>query len=125
MNYLYIMPSSAGNVENATFGVTMADGKPLPDWLKLTRQGLVIGRPPAGLQSIDLRIHGNSSDGVISDTMRIDLHTGTILDHVSDRRTDLGPGMFTDNLFAAADLHGEDVSVLSQALSSWVELPQR
>ncbi|MBD9387908.1 tandem-95 repeat protein [Agrobacterium sp. AGB01] len=124
-DYLYIMPSSAGNVENANFGVTLADGKPLPDWLKPTRQGLVIGRPPAGLPSIDLRIYGNSADGVISDTMRIDLHTGTILDHVSDRRTDLGPAMFSDHLFAAANLHGDDISVLSQALESWNELPQR
>lgn len=121
-DYLYIMPSSAGNVENATFGVTMADGKPLPGWLKLTRQGLVIGRPPAGLQSIDLRIHGNSSDGVISDTMRIDLHTGTILDHVSDRETHSDHRMFTDSL--VANLDRDDVSALSRVLDTWSEFPR-
>ncbi len=125
MNYLYIMPSSEGGVEDAAFGITLADGKPLPDWLKPTRQGLVIGRPPAGLEFIDLRIHGNSADGVISDTIRIDLHTGAILDHVSDRRSDLGPGLFSDHLMAAADLHGDDISMLGDALRRWNELPDR
>ncbi|WP_246091879.1 cadherin-like domain-containing protein [Aliirhizobium smilacinae] len=124
-DYLYIMPSSDGDVENASFGVTLADGRPLPDWLKPTRQGLVIGRPPAGLEFIDLRIHGNSSDGVISDTIRIDLNTGAILDHVSDRRSDLGPGLFSDHLLAAADLPGDDVSMLGHALQRWSELPDR
>ncbi|GGG05039.1 hypothetical protein GCM10010924_37030 [Rhizobium wenxiniae] len=124
-DYLYIMPSSQGEVENASFGVTLADGRPLPDWLKPTRQGLVIGRPPAGLEFIDLRLHGNSSDGTISDTIRIDLHTGAILDHVSDRRTDLGPGLFSDHLLAATDLYGDDISMLGQALQRWSDLPDR
>lgn len=125
MNYLYIIPSSQGEVENAAFGVTLADGRPLPDWLKPTRQGLVIGRPPAGLEFIDLRIHGSSSDGTISDTIRIDLHTGAILDHVSDRRTDIGPGFFSDHLLAATDLYGDDISMLGQALQRWNDLPDR
>ncbi|TKV70438.1 hypothetical protein D0C28_26815 [Rhizobium sp. AU243] len=55
-DYLYIMPSSVGNVENATFGVTMADGKPLPDWLKLTRQG-AHHRAPAGRVAIHRLAH--------------------------------------------------------------------
>ncbi len=124
-DYLYIMPSSQGEVENAAFGVTLADGRPLPDWLKPTRQGLVIGRPPAGLEFIDLRVHGSSSDGVISDTIRIDLHTGAIVDHISDRRTDIGPGLFSDHLLAATDLYGDETFTLGQALQQWSELPDR
>lgn len=121
-DYLYIMPSSAGTVENAAFGITLADGTPLPDWLKPTRQGLVIGRPPAGLAFIDLRIHGVSTDGVISDTIRIDLHTGAILDHVSDRRTDLEPRMFSDRMMAELQgALGDDISSLARVLERWSE----
>jgi hypothetical protein len=122
-DYLYIMPSSDGDVENATFGITLSDGRPLPDWLKPTRQGLVIGRPPAGLPFIDLQIHGNSPDGAISDTIRIDLHTGAILDHIRDQRTDIGPGLFSDHLLAAANGQGEDISMLGDALRRWSEQP--
>ncbi len=127
-DYLYIMPSSDGGVENASFGVTLADGSPLPVWLKPTRQGLVVGRPPAGLPFIDLRIHGSSQDGVISDTVRIDLHTGAVLDHVSDRRSELDPGqgLFSDHLYAAAN-GGEEggLSMLAYALENWSELLER
>ncbi|WJH42182.1 Ig-like domain-containing protein [Aliirhizobium terrae] len=124
-DYLYIMPSSQGGVEEASFGVTLADGSPLPDWLKPTRQGLVIGRPPVGLQFIDLRIYGTSSDGVISDTIRIDLHTGAVIDHVSDQRTEYAPTLFSDSLLASMPMDMEDgsFSALARALEQWNEAP--
>jgi VCBS repeat-containing protein len=104
-DYLYIMPTSTGDVEDANFSVTMADGRALPDWMTLTHGGMIIGRPPVGTVSIDIRIWGTSSEGTISDTIRIDLQTGTIIDHVRDRRADLGPGtLFSTQMLAEAHI---------------------
>ena len=116
-DYLYIMPSSSGGVENATFGVTLGDGKPLPGWLRMTRQGLLIGHPPAGLPYIDLKVYGISGDGSVSDTIRIDLHTGTVLDHVADKRAENSPVMFSDRInseFAWSDSNNALLSALDQ-----------
>jgi len=104
-DYLHIMPTSTGDVEDANFSVTMADGRALPDWMTLTHGGMIIGRPPVGTVSIDIRIWGTSSEGTISDTIRIDLQTGTIIDHVRDRRADLGPGtLFSTQMLAQAHI---------------------
>lgn len=116
-DYLYIMPSSAGGLESASFGVTLADGKALPNWLQPTAQGLVIGRPPADQQFIDLRVHGSSKDGVISDTVRIDLHTGAVLDHVMDQRTELHGSLFSQSMLSELDLGVSDIEALSAALA--------
>lgn len=117
-DYLYIMPSSSGGVEDATFGVTLGDGKPLPGWLRMTRQGLLIGHPPAGLPYIDLKVYGISGDGSVSDTIRIDLHTGTVLDHVADKRAEIPSRMFSDSINSEL-AWSEDGNALLLALDEW------
>lgn len=116
-DYLYIMPKSSGDVEDATFSVTLADGRALPDWMTTTHGGMIIGRPPVGTVSIDIRIWGTSKEGTISDSLRIDLQTGTILDHIRDRRADLGKGtLFSDQMLAEAKFDGSKTDKLWAAL---------
>jgi hypothetical protein len=111
------MPVSSGEVENATFSVTLADGRALPDWMTTTQGGMIIGRPPVGTVSIDIRIWGTSAQGTVSDSMRIDLQTGTVLDHIRDRRADLGPdALFSAQMLAEAHIAASPSQALWAAL---------
>jgi len=97
--------------------VTLSDGRALPDWMTVTHGGMIIGRPPVGAVSIDIRVWGTSRDGTVSDTLRIDLQTGTVLDHVRDRRAELGPGaLFSSQMLAEANINSGQGDRLWSAL---------
>ncbi|WP_283193222.1 Ig-like domain-containing protein [Rhizobium sp. AN80A] len=116
-NFLYILPAYGSQTDKTSFSVTLSDGRALPDWMTVTRGGMIIGRPPVGAVSVDIRIWGTSRDGTVSDTLRIDLQTGTVLDHVRDRRADLGPGaLFSSQMLAEANIYGEQSDRLWSAL---------
>ncbi len=118
---LYIMPSP-GYGGDASFTVTLADGSPLPDWLRATRQGVVIGHPPAGLPLIDIRISGTSPQGdPVADDIRIDLMNGSIMNHESDREALLIPSLFSDELQYQLTMGENAASDLSRALAQWRE----
>lgn len=118
---LYIMPSP-GYGDDGSFTVTQADGSPLPGWLRATRQGIVIGHPPAGLPFIDLRISGISPEGEpVADNVRIDLMNGSIMNHESDREALLIPSLFSDELQYQLTMGDDAASDLAHALSQWRE----
>ncbi|MDO9417171.1 Ig-like domain-containing protein [Pararhizobium sp.] len=118
----YIMPSPAAGMDKASLRVTLADGRPLPGWLQMTQQGMLIGRPPAGLPFIDILVRGSSSDGAISETIRIDLHTGSAEQRESDERTEHGPGLFSDRLRRELGPESRPPSSLALALESWSDV---
>ncbi len=62
--------------------VTLADGRPLPGWLRLEGKGYVVGKVPGGVESIDIKITSTFASGVSSQrsvTIRTDRGTITPL----------------------------------------------
>lgn len=98
---LYIMVSIKGQAGGqASFQVTLGDGRALPDWLQPAGPGVLIGLPPAGLPSIDLGVHA-AVDGSVRETIpHIDLVTGTIVDQAQSHSGMLEPRLFGDQMLA-------------------------
>ncbi|SFU17467.1 Ig-like domain-containing protein [Mesorhizobium sp. YR577] len=119
---LYILISRRSSGDAIEFRVTQADGRALPAWLGVTRNGVTIGQPPAGLQFIDLRVQAVSEDGVVEDTFRLDLSTGSITGHSADRHASVGNGFFSDRLHHELNGGEEEANLLSRALGSWTAL---
>ncbi len=115
-NTVYILITDArGAAEEIR--VTRADGRALPGWLAMTRQGVAVGTPPAGMPSIELRVQASVGDTVLSDAFRVDLLTATVQDHVAVRRADLGGPLFSDALQAETTRASNDAAALAKALS--------
>jgi large repetitive protein len=50
-------------LNNGRVSVTMADGSPLPSWLEWTKDGALNGTPPNGVETIDITVKAEGSDG--------------------------------------------------------------
>ena len=62
--------------------VTLADGRPLPSWLRADGRGYLVGKVPGGVETIDLTIKSTFASGVTSQrsvTIRTDRGTITPL----------------------------------------------
>ena len=71
--------NGTGRVDpSARVTVTLADGRPLPVWLHADGNGYLLGKVPAGVESLDLTITSTLSSGAISQrsvTIRTDRGT--------------------------------------------------
>ncbi len=112
---IYILISSE-NVRAEQIRVTLADGRALPDWLTLTRQGVVIATPPAGVPNIDLGIQVTVDGADRHDTFRIDLSTGAIESHAAEESANLGGILFSKALEAEAVGKSLETEMLATAL---------
>ncbi|EJN03643.1 Ig-like domain-containing protein [Phyllobacterium sp. YR531] len=125
-NMLYVLVSGRETGNNGDgkveFRITLADGRALPNWFALTKDGVAIGQPPAGMSFIDIRINAASDGRVVEETLRIDMPTGTILNHSADRRGDIQPELFSDRLFAELSGRENDTATLATALANWSDL---
>ena len=117
--FVYILISARDGDAAVEFRVTQADGRALPEWLNVTSRGVTIGHAPAGLPFIDLRVQAVVEGGVVEDTFRLDLLTGTIVDHTADRKAELDSGFFSERLGRELDGGIEEANVLARALRSW------
>ncbi len=119
---LYILISAREGSDAIEFRVTQADGRALPEWLGVTRNGVTIGLAPVGLQFIDLRVQAVSDDGVVEDTFRVDLPTGVISNHTADRRAGVENGFFSDRLHRELNGSADEANVLAKALGNWTAM---
>ncbi len=70
-------PEVQGTVER--YKVEMIDGSPVPDWIRIVRDGFIVAERPANLWDLNLKISAEMSDGnVISRGVEIDGPTGEI-----------------------------------------------
>ncbi|MFA5950564.1 MAG: hypothetical protein WC807_09810, partial [Hyphomicrobium sp.] len=71
------------------YGVTLADGRAIPDWLQRNRKGVLSGIVPTGVSSVDLSVTVGYSDGT-RDAFKIavDPNTGEIKP-LSEKRADI------------------------------------
>ncbi|PLP59418.1 hypothetical protein CYK37_08820 [Mesorhizobium loti] len=120
--FIYILISAQEGGAAVEFRVTQADGRALPEWLTATSRGVTIGHAPAGLPFIDLRVQAVADGGIVEDTFRVDLLTGTIIDHAADRSADLDSGFFSARLGKELDGGIEETNILARALQSWSSL---
>ncbi|MEM7303532.1 MAG: Ig-like domain-containing protein, partial [Pseudomonadota bacterium] len=87
-------PVTEGRVER--YNVEPVDGKKLPDWIRIARDGFVIIQRPAHISLLDLRVTAILEDGTeISRSVRIDAPTGEIQPLAN---VETGPGRFIDQL---------------------------
>jgi len=119
---LYVLISAREGGNDVEFRVTQADGRALPEWLGQTRNGVAVGQPPAGTQFIELRAQATTGNGVVEDTFRLDLLTGSISDHQADRRAGIDNGFFSDRLYQELNGSADEASVLARALGNWSAL---
>ena len=80
--YISVNYSSVSNpdLEAVLYSASLANGDPLPEWLRVDSQsGLVTGAPPIGLESLELRIEVQlNDDTVVVRYVQIDLSNGEI-----------------------------------------------
>ena len=70
-------PSTHGTV--LRYDVTMMDGSPVPDWVRIVRDGFIVAERPVAEFALELKISAVMSDGeVVSRGVRIDGPTGEI-----------------------------------------------
>ncbi len=103
--------------------VTLADGRAVPDWLRVVR-GSLIGQPPAGLPFIDIRIQTVDEGGkLLEDKLRIDLLSGAISEHAAEeQRSELAPALFSRQTMIGFESGFDHASNLAAALSNWSAL---
>ncbi len=71
----------------AHYTVTRADGRPLPAWLRLEAEGVVVGKVPSGVESIDLRITSTLRNGIVHErTVTIRTDNGMIRSQAPSHR---------------------------------------
>jgi VCBS repeat-containing protein len=79
----------------ADYRVTLADGRALPDWLRITQKGVLIGERPVSIDTVGLAILATTRDGqLIEEYVTIDLRTGEV------KRTEKPEGETTGSLFS-------------------------
>ena len=79
MEVEYILVSNP-DLKISSYAVTLANGDPLPSWLRLDdKGGLITGEPPVGVQTIHLRVEVILNDGTsIIRYISVDTFTGEI-----------------------------------------------
>jgi hypothetical protein len=78
VNYIVI---SNPDLQTSSFKVTLANGDPLPSWLRIDDRGaLVSGEPPVDIQDLQLRVEVNLTDGTnLIRYVSVDTFTGEIV----------------------------------------------
>ena len=103
VNYVIV---SNPDLSTSSYAVTLANGDPLPSWLRLDdKGGLISGEPPVDIQNIHLRVEIILSDGTtIIRYVSVDTFTGEIT-AMHDANNDLiaGTQTFTEQLNGAAN----------------------
>ena len=105
----------------SAYRITALDGSPLPDWLRLAGPDLVLGKVPAGVESIAIRVTAEMSDGEVNTRdIVVQTRTGEIQPASGGRRAEVVP-LFSRQLAsrgAARDaLTFDEVQILGRALA--------
>ncbi|MCB1483645.1 MAG: cadherin-like domain-containing protein, partial [Hyphomicrobiaceae bacterium] len=101
----------------AQFTVQLADGRPVPEWLSVSSQALLIGQRPANIESIDLRIVASFPDGAtIIRYVSINTDTGEI-EQIENRRAGLERPVTLSQQFAALEPGELDFAILGDFLA--------
>ncbi|MBX3597824.1 MAG: cadherin-like domain-containing protein, partial [Rhizobiaceae bacterium] len=115
--------SGRGALAGGGQSITLADGRALPGWIELASGGVLVGRPPAGLPFLDLKIQATDKDNrTVADTVRIDLLTGAVVSHGPDQRADAGGMLFSSQTMAGFERSIEQANSLASALNGWSAL---
>jgi VCBS repeat-containing protein len=105
------------------YRVTQADGRALPDWLRIVQKGVLIGERPAGIETIDLAILATTADGeVIEEIVTIDLKTGEVIRKDSPAAERTG-SLFSEQLTVELLGPEREATRLLAALSAGTPLP--
>jgi hypothetical protein len=95
-------PETHGTV--LRYEVKMMDGSPVPDWVRIVRDGFIVAERPATEFALDLKISAIMSDGeVVSRGVRIDGPTGEINPLELKDTPDNQAAGFSDQLRKIAD----------------------
>jgi len=88
------------NSEMPEISLTLVDGKPLPHWMRVIRQGFISASPPDDVSFIDLAARVQLEDGIdLVKAMRIDLLNGTVspLQDAADNEVELKAPLLEDS----------------------------
>ena len=98
------------------YSVLRADGRPIPDWMSSSGQGLFIGQHPVDVERIDLRIVATFADGSsITRYVSIDTTTGEIKP-LKDRHANFDRPKTLSRQFASLEHEDFDHRALTAAL---------
>ncbi len=119
-NYLIVQISNSFALVGkraVEYRVMQADGRPLPDWLDYTGQGVLIGRHPVDIDNVRLRVTAILSDGSsVSREVEIQTMSGEIQSLVPGKRSEL-PRFFTEQLRTQGMLNPAQVTSLADAIA--------
>ena len=114
---LRVTTEDVGHVEgDVEYKFQLADGRPLPAWLDRVGHDLVVGRHPPSVESVDLKVMAIFPDGrTITRFVTIQANTGEI-QPMKDRRAEISPPLFLDDVRKRIDDQGSEVRQLYRAL---------
>ena len=118
MLYVEIRDSlvDAGSGGVLEFRATLADGRPLPNWLEFAGSGMILGKIPVNTDAITLRITAILADGEsVVRTVTIALPTGEI--QVTADEVSPSAQLFAESLVKVADKSQHEAAALSVALT--------
>jgi VCBS repeat-containing protein len=117
-NLLYINVIPNGG-EPLTLHITQPDGSPLPSWLGVSEKGVLVGDRTAGREVIDIKIGATAKDGTtIEKTVRINMHSGEILDITESVKSEARASFLTEDLDFELDHGHHEADALVRALAS-------
>jgi hypothetical protein len=101
------------------YRVTLADGRALPEWLRIAQKGVLIGERPPQIESIDLAIVATTRDGqLIEEFVTIDLHTGEVK-HLDEPTAGRSTGsLFSEQIMAELTQTEDEAAALLAALGT-------
>jgi hypothetical protein len=114
---LRMIGGGSRTLEPARVTASLPDGSALPPWLSWTRDSVLTGSPPPGVETIDVLFRGEDSDGrPFVRQVTIDLRNGAV---VPAGRRDIGqieaPPLFSEQVRAAFAENDKPVEAMSLA----------
>ena len=98
------------------YRVMQADGRPLPDWLDYSGQGVLIGRHPVNIEHVRLRVTAILTDGsTVTREVEIKTISGEIQHIAPGKRSEL-PSFFNEQLRTHGMLNPAQVAGLAEAI---------
>ncbi|MEO0496704.1 MAG: VCBS domain-containing protein, partial [Pseudomonadota bacterium] len=94
--------SRSASVES--YRAVQPDGRPLPDWIRMTPSGLMIVERPAALEVLEVKIVATLTNGeTIERTVTIEVNTGEVAMQDSDEPASPASALFSDQLRGTDD----------------------
>ncbi len=61
------------------YSILLADGRPLPKWIDVAENGLLLVDPPVGIKEVDIKIYAQMSDGqAVTRAISLQLRSGEV-----------------------------------------------